>query len=131
MTPVMTPEVVRAVEQVRKTCVDYTVTAEPECQGGAYVIVTGVPVGGQYTPCMSWVGFLIPYLYPHGDVYPHFLDGALRRTDGSPLGAAFSGVMDWRGRPAVQVSRKSNCWNPATDTAAGKLLKVLDWVRSR
>ena len=32
---------------------------------------------------------------------------------------------------ATMVSRKSNRWNPAQDTAALKLAKVLDWIRTR
>lgn len=34
-------------------------------------------------------------------------------------------------RPAVQISRRSNRLNPATDTAVIKLHKVLAWLRSR
>jgi hypothetical protein len=30
-------------------------------------------------------------------------------------------------RPAAQVSRRSNRWNPALDTATLKLMRVLRW----
>jgi len=30
--------------------------------------------------------------------------------------------------PAVMVSRASHRWNPVTDTAALKLLRVLEWL---
>ena len=32
--------------------------------------------------------------------------------------------------PAIQISRRSNRWNPDRDTAALKLARVLDWIRS-
>jgi hypothetical protein len=103
---------------------------EEEPQGGAYVIVHNVFVGDQYEPSKSWAGFLITFQYPRADVYPLFFDAALRRKDGRAFGEGFS-QLTWRGRPALQVSRRSNRWNPATDTAAVKLAKVLDWMRSR
>jgi hypothetical protein len=127
----MTPEVAAAVEEIRRTFPDHQVEVREEAQGGAYVVLHGVPLGDRYDPKVSWVGFLITFQYPHADVYPHFVAGKLSRIDKAPLGAGFSGPTEWQGLTAVQVSRRSNRWNAAVDTAAGKLLKVLEWVRSR
>ena len=55
----------------------------------------------------------------------------VRRADGKQHGKGFSGPLVWQGRLALQVSRRSNRWSPALDTAAAKLLKVLEWVRSQ
>lgn len=127
----MTPDVEAAVAEVREAFPDLQVEAEAEPQGGAYVIVYGVDFGERYVPATSWIGFLIPFTYPRADCYPHFLDAAVRRAGGAPLGEAITGPVAWHGRQALQVSRRSNRWDPAADTAAGKLHKVLDWVRSR
>lgn len=127
----MTPEVEAAVEGVRQTFPGHRLEVEPEVQGGAYVVVHELPLGGRYAPETSWFGFLITFQYPRADVYPHFIDGGVRRADGRPHGPGFSGPNPWRGRPALQVSRRSNRWDPALDTAAVKLLKVLEWVRAQ
>jgi hypothetical protein len=96
-----------------------------------YVVVHDLVVGERYTPATTWFGFLITVQYPRADVYPHLIDGALRRTAGKPHAAGISGPTQWQNRTVLQISRKSNRWNPAADTAAAKLLKGLDWVRSQ
>src|SRR5579872_4925599 len=126
----MTPEVQAAVQEVRQTFADHKIEAEDESQGGAYVFVHGIVVGERYCPKETWFGFLIPFLYPRADVYPHFVDGNLCRVDKQPLGQGFSGLTEWMGKPAIQISRASKRWNPSADTAAGKLVKVVEWVRS-
>jgi len=127
----MTPEVGEAIDEIRRAFPTSSVeVVEEEQQGGGYVVVHGVFVGNHYEPSTTWVGFLITFQYPRVDVYPHFFDARLRRRDGRALGEAFS-LQSWRARPALQISRRSNRWNPATDTAAVKLAKVLEWIRSR
>ena len=37
----------------------------------------------------------------------------------------------FEGRPAIQISRRSNHINPRTDTALIKLQKVLTWLTTR
>ncbi|MEA5574451.1 E2/UBC family protein [Calothrix sp. UHCC 0171] len=126
----MTPEVERAISQIEQTFSGHLVKVEAEAQGGAYVIVHDLFLGKQYVPSSSWVGFTISYAYPHADVYPHYLDAELRRVDGLVQGAGLS-VATWQNRQVIQVSRRSNRWNAAIDTAATKLCKVLEWLRSR
>ena len=71
----------------------------------------------------------IPFNCPYADVYPHFVRGDLTRLDGQPLGEATSpGTFD--GRPAVQISRRSNRRDQA-ETPLLKALKVLEWLRRR
>lgn len=126
----MTPEVIEAVDEVRRTFPEHRVEVEEEPQGGAYVIVHDLHIGGAFEPAMTWIGFLITFQYPEADVYPHFTASVLRRIDGAALGEGIT-VGTWRDRPAVQVSRRSTRWDAARDTAAGKLLKVLEWMRTR
>jgi hypothetical protein len=103
----MTPEVEVAVEEVRQTFPNHRIEVTPEAQGGAYVVVYEIELGDCYTPTTTWVGFLIPFPYPHADVYPHFIDPGVRRVDGKPLGPGFSAPMSWHNQSAVQVSRRS------------------------
>lgn len=107
-----------------------TVTAYEDGDGGAHVIVDAVDLGQPYVQPQTWVGFHITRMYPYADVYPHFVRGDLQRADGRPLGEGTSPNV-FLGRPAIQLSRRSNRLNPLTDTAALKLQKVLGWLRER
>jgi len=127
----MTPEVLAAIEEIRQTFPGHQVDVQPETQGGAHVIVHDLALGEGYKPALAWIGFVISFQYPRADVYPHFLDGNVRRADGKPHGLGLYGPITWRERSAIQLSRRSRQWNPAVDTAAAKLLKVLEWVKSR
>ena len=127
----MKPDVTQAIQEIRAAFDGYVVDVVAEAQGGAHVIVHDVPIGPAFVPSQTWIGFTIPFQYPDADVYPHFIGGEVQRADGGPLGEALSGPTTWQDRSAIQVSRRSNRWNPATDTAALKLMKVLEWLRSR
>lgn len=127
----MTPKVKKAIEEIKVTFPDNTVVVEENPDGGASVIVQNVFLGNQYTPSTTWIGFGINFQYPYSDVYPHYLDSNVKRTDNSNLGAGFSGPITWQGRSVIQVSRRSPNWKPDEDIAAEKLAKVLDWINTR
>jgi len=131
----MNAEVEAAIQEIREAFPEHQVEVEPEAQGGAYVVIRDLQIGDQYAPSRSWMGFLITFQYPYSDCYPHYVDAAVKRVDGQALGLAFSGEMTWQtpsqGRAAIQISRSSKRRQAATDTALLKLLKVLEWVRSR
>ncbi|HVV12775.1 hypothetical protein [Amycolatopsis sp.] len=40
-------------------------------------------------------------------------------------------LVDWSGRAALQLSRRSNRWNPARDNAALKAQKVITWFTTQ
>ena len=67
----------------------------------------------------------------HG--YPHFCVPGLKKREQDVTPPFHKG--DWktpsRNEPATSVSRRSNKLNPAVDTAAIKLTKVLDWIRKQ
>jgi hypothetical protein len=125
----MTPEVEQAIKDIQLIFDGHRVDVEPESQGGAYLRVYDLLLGDRYVPTKTWVGFLITFQYPRADVYPHFIDSQVRRADGRPHGVGFSGPIQWRDHSALQISRRSNRLNPAVDTAATKLAKVLEWIR--
>lgn len=126
----MTEEVAAAIKEIGAAFPEAAVTVREDGDGGAFVTVDPLDPGSPYVQDATWMGFQITFQYPCADVYPHFVRHDLSREDGQPLGEATShGSFD--GRPAIQLSRRSNQLNPETDTAAFKLLKVLEWLRSR
>src|SRR4051794_31112014 len=125
----MTPEVILAVEEIHAAFDGHKIDIEEETQGGAYVTLHGAAIGPRFQPDVSWVGFLITFQYPRADVYPHFIDGGVSVVGGSSYPGGITAGHNWRGKNALQVSRKSNRWNATVDTAALKLAKVLEWLR--
>ena len=129
----MTAEVEAAIEEIRLAFDGHAVDVLAEAQGGAHVIVEDLELGPAFTPSTSWVGFTIDYLYPRSDVYPHFVRPDLARADGSPLPSPPLNAgqrMPGFERPAIMISRRSNRRDPARDTAALKLLRVVQWFRA-
>jgi hypothetical protein len=125
----LTPAVADAIEELRATFPDATVTVKEDGEEGAYVVVDPLPTGNAFVQPTTWIGFHITFPYPEADVYPHFVSPELARVDGANHGEGFA-LTQWGpdAQPAWQLSRKSNRLNPAVDTAALKLLKVLAWL---
>ena len=126
----ITPAVAKAIEEIRCTFERCEVEVEPDGSGGAVVVVGGVLMGCPYAQAKVWIGFQITFQYPYADVYPHFTDPDLARSDGGSLGSGF-GTASFRDQPAIQISRRSHRLNPETDTAALKLLKVVGWMKKQ
>jgi len=131
----MKAEIETAIQEIRDAF-GCALEIERDADGGAFVKALNLELGPQYEPDRSWVAFRITYQYPFADVYPHMVVPNLRRRDGKALGEAFhSENQAWEppsGRqPAVMVSRSSKHRDPAVETAAIKLAKVLDWIRTR
>lgn len=126
----MTPEVTAALEQISIAFPDCRIETAEDGQGGAFITVHSLALDSRYHQAETWSGFQITHTYPYADVYPHFVRHDLSRVDGKPLGDGTSGGT-FRGQPAIQISRRANRHNPATDTAALKLLKVMQWLNTR
>ena len=125
----MTPDVAAAIDEIKLGFPDATVQVE-ESGDGVVVVVDPVDPGEPYVQPETWIGFRITFQYPYADVYPHFVRGDLTRKDGAGLGEGMT-VTTFENRSAVQISRKSNRLDPATDTALIKLHKVVQWLRTR
>ena len=126
----MKAAVEKAITELRATFPEATVTVVEDNDGGAYVTLDPVPLIGPYTQTETWIGFHVGFQYPASDVYPHFVRADLTRRDGAALGGGLS-TGAFQGRPAIQVSRRSNRLDPAVQTAAHKLLKVLAWMEKQ
>jgi hypothetical protein len=121
----------KATEEIRASFPDRQIDVEPDGSGGAFVVVHKIPLGAPYAQADTWIGFQITFQYPYADVYPHFTRPDLSRADNKALGDGFGLNARFRGKAAVQISRRSNKLNPAIDTASLKLLKVLQWMKAR
>ena len=97
------------------------------------MIVDELDLGPAFTPRTSWVGFAISPLYPRADVYPHFVRPDIAKANGSILTVPLNPGQTMPGfaRPATMVSRRSNRWDPARDTAVLKLHRVLLWFQAQ
>lgn len=128
-TATVTGAIGEALEELRQTFPETTVTFEPDGQGGAWVTIVEVPIGPVYEQETSWIAFQLTFPYPDADVYPLFVRPDLRRKDGAAHGGGFNSVT-WgpHGESGTQLSRRSNRLNPLIDTAATKVLKVLRWL---
>lgn len=114
-----------AIEAVRDHFDGHSVEAVSDGAGGYFVTVSDVRLGPKYIPDSTWLGFHVNAAYPMSDVYPHYL-GVVVRADGSDHCSAVQPVT-WREKAALQLSRRSNGWNPMLDNAALKAEKVLTW----
>jgi len=126
----MKPEVAQAVNELRVCFPNSTVEARSSDDGGAFVTIDPIHPGPAYAPQATWLKFAISFQYPYADVYPMFVRPDLIRTDGRSHGEAIA-MGSFNGEPALQLSRRSNRLNPATDTAALKVTKVLQWLRDQ
>lgn len=138
----MKPKVAEAIEELREAFPDSSVQAREDPDGGAYVVIDPVDLGDGYEPRCSWLGFHISWPYPDADVYPLFIDAAVRyvgegptpnaHVDGAlPQAMTRGASMPGLGTPAIQISRRSNRRDIATDSAARKVLRVLEFLRTR
>ncbi len=128
----MIPEVEKAIEEIRAAFSGHEIEVESVADGGARVIIRDIELNEKYIPSVTWVGFIIGFQYPRADVYPHHIDPGIKRKDGEKLGDGFSAdPIKWQDIDCIQVSRRSNKLDPSIDTAATKLVKVIEWIKSR
>lgn len=128
----------KAIDEIAARYPGHQIRICEDGQGGAYVIVDELQLGDRYAPPTSWIGLHITCLHPEPDIYPFFLSGDVRYVGdgptpngGYPEAISPGHKMPGFDLPAIQVSRRSNGWNPRRDTAAAKLARILDWIRSQ
>lgn len=127
----MTADVARAIDEVREAWPGHALEVLDDGSGGAYVIVADLDIGHAFVGARSWAGFHLTFQYPQPDVYPYYVRHDLARVDGAAIAAPLNPGHQMPGfdRPAVMVSRKTAGWNPAADTAALKLERILIWLK--
>jgi hypothetical protein len=139
----MKPAVEKAVEELIAGSPGAGVRFKEDDDGGAFVLADGIDIGESFAPSVSWVGFHITWPYPDADVYPHFIDANVRyvgeretpnqHPDGNLPTSLSRGAFVAPGYalPAIQVSRRSNRRSAETDSALAKLLRVVEFLRTR
>lgn len=125
------PEVTKALEEIQALFPDAKLEIHPDGSGGAYFFIEPVDPGEIYSDRKLWLGADISAQYPYADIYPIFVSPELKRIDGAAYGDAITTGHTFHGRPAIQLSRRCNSLNPAVDTAAIKIIKVLKWLATR
>lgn len=126
----MTPEIEKAVEELRHCFNDSEVIARDAGDGGAVVTIDPVQLGPACTPQQTWMKFNISFQYPYADIYPLFISNGVKRADGNPHGKGITET-SFDGEPALQLSRINNHLNPEIDTAALKVTKVIQWLNEQ
>lgn len=138
----MKPHVEEALEELRQGLPGHCVRVKEDPDGGAFVIVEGVDLGEGFEPGISWIGFHITWPYPDADVYPHFIDAGVRHVgkgaapnenpeSNLPAAMTRGATMPGFAVAGIQVSRRSNRRDATTDSALRKLLRVIEFLRSR
>jgi hypothetical protein len=136
------PEVEEAVEEIRQSGVGAHTGFTPDADGGAFVLVDGVEIGEAFSPSVTSITFQIVWTYPDSDCYPHFIDAGItyigtgptpnQHVDGNlPTSMTRGATAPGFGQAAIQVSRRSNRRNAENDSALQKLLRVIEFLRSR
>jgi hypothetical protein len=127
----VTPEVAAAVDGVRSAFTDHSMFAWPDGQRGAFVVIEDLDLGPTWSTTPTWLGFVISYLHPDADSYPHYVRADLHRADGQALKPPFHPGHPFAGQPGLMVSRASRGRNPKLDTPARKARTVLDFIRGQ
>ena len=138
----MKPAVEQAIEEIKLAGVGTQVESMPDADGGAYVRVDEIDIGENLTPSTTWIAFQIVWTYPDADCYPHFIDPSIiyvgsgsapnQHADGNlPTSMTRGATVPGFEGSAIQVSRRSNRRNAETDTALHKLLRIIEFLRTR
>jgi hypothetical protein len=124
----MKVEVSSGLDDLKKQFAAARHVVREDGQGGAYVIIEPINLGPRFVPQATWIGFQIPAQYPYADIYPVFIGGDVKRTDGSPFVAPITVGQMFEGRPAIQISRRNSAAQNGLQKASAKVLKVIDFL---
>lgn len=127
----MLAKVVEAIEGLKLAFPDAAIETHEDGAGGARVIVHPVTLGAGFAPQTTWMGGHITAQCPYADIYPIFIGSDVHRTSGRQFEAPVTAGHNFNGRPALQISRRTNRLEPTLQTAAIKFQKVLHWFNSQ
>lgn len=124
------------IHALRAGLPDAEIETKDDGEGGAFVVVRDVPLGYSFEPSRSWIGFHITHACPDADIYPHFIDAAVKYVGGAetpnahpdgdlPIAMTRGATMPGFELSAIQISRQSRRRNADTDSALRKLVRVL------
>jgi len=123
-------EVANGIEELKRQFNTSAFNVQDDGNGGAHVFIETVSLGPRYRPENTWMGFHIPPQYPYADIYPVFISANTTRVDGAPFVAPVNPGHNFRGRPAIQVSRRSGAAQNGLQKVTAKILKVLNFLET-
>jgi hypothetical protein len=126
----MKSEVAAAIAELQRAFPSSTMEIDDDGQGGALFTLRGLDLGERYVPRHAWLGAHIPAQYPYADIYPVFMDPAVRRADGRGFEVPVTLNAHFNGRPAIQISRRNNHAHMHPQTAVSKMVKILDFLEN-
>jgi hypothetical protein len=137
----MLEHVETGLSMLRDGMAGHGVQVKDDGSGGAFVIVEDIDIGDHFAPTRSWIGFHATWA-EDADVYPHYIDPEMRYVGSGaapnefpegnlPSAMSRNAQMPGFERPAIQISRRSNHRNAETDSPLMKLLRIIDFLRTR
>ena len=124
----MKTEVSLAIEELKLQFFTSSLDVQEDGQGGAYVVMEPVNIGMKFQPSCTWLGFQLTAQYPYADIYPVFMGADIKRIDGVEFVAPVTRGHQFRGKQAIQISRRSGAAQNGSQKAVAKILKVLDFL---
>lgn len=125
----MAPQIEQVLEHLEKDFPLSRITSTPVEGGSVNVIVEPVDLGPRYQPRVTWIGAQLTPGLPYSDVYPLYVGAEVGRVHGGSWQVPISTGHQFEGRPALQISRRTNNLLATAGCAAGKFIKVLHFIR--
>lgn len=125
----MNTNVDKALAELRMQFRDTNISVTEDGNGGAYFVIEKVDIGRYFVPSETWLGGHITAAFPFADIYPMYMDADLKRAGGKAFVAPVVPINGWQGRPAIQVSRINRAAASEPQSAAFKVLRVIDFLR--
>lgn len=125
----MNINVEKALIELRTQFNDVHISVTEDGGGGAYFVIEKVDIGQHFVPSETWLGGHITAAFPFADIYPMYIDAAIKRAGGKAFSAPVVPIPGWQGKPAIQVSRINRAAASEPQSAALKVLRVLDFLR--
>lgn len=122
-------EVTQAIEELSRKFPGCALSFEDDGSGGARVLLENVAVGNKLAPGRTWLGGHITGQYPYADIYPLFMGAEVTRADGQAFAVPISSGHTFRGRAALQISRRNNQMQAIGQPAYAKFLKVIEFLK--
>jgi hypothetical protein len=130
----MTEEQGDALADVEATFREYQVDHEETGDGGLWVILRQVAIGGEWNRPLVDLAVRLQLTFPTTPPYPFYCEPGLARTDGQMLSATQTTNLDiGDGVPRSQISLRvgnQEHFDVAKETLGGRFVAVLAWLRN-
>src|SRR5438067_9300331 len=129
----MTEEQADALEDVRATFPEHAVDYGETADGGLWVVVREVAIGGGWNRALIDLAVKLQVTFPSSMPYPFYCEPGLARTDGQNFGPIQPTVDVGDGVQRTQISltvQGQQQFDTANETLGSRLVAVIAWLRS-